>query len=90
MTECSTISSLAVKLFMSHFYQNDIPNINKNSMYNDIRNAYQGGITDVYKPKGNNLYYYDVNSLYTYVVKINKLPGLKAFTETFSIEHQPD
>lgn len=68
MLDCLTISNLAMKLFMTKYY-NNISNINKLSLYNDVKLAYYRGITEVYKPRGINLYYYDVNSLYTYVKK---------------------
>jgi hypothetical protein len=35
-------------------------------MYDDLKQAYYGGVTEVYKPYGKNLYYYDVNSLYPF------------------------
>lgn len=75
MTECITISGLAVRIFLKDFYDNNIPNINKPSIYRDIKQAYYGGITEVYKPSGNNLFYYDVNSLYPYVA-LQDMPGL--------------
>lgn len=75
MTESATISSLAVNIFMKNFYKENIPNINKLSLYTDIKQAYYGGITEVYKPCGYNLYYYDVNSLYPFVA-LNPMPGL--------------
>lgn len=77
-----TISSLAMKIFLSKFYDNNIPLINKASIYNDIKAAYYGGITEVYKPYGENLYYYDVNSLYPYVA-LNSMPGLNCEKLTF-------
>lgn len=70
-----TISSLAMKLFLNKYYDNNIPRINKASIYKDIKQAYHGGITEVYKPFGKDLYYYDVNSLYPYAA-LNDMPGL--------------
>lgn len=67
LTECITISGLAMKIYLKNYYNCDIPMINKSKLYNDIKEAYYGGITEVYKPYGTNLYYYDVNSLYPYV-----------------------
>jgi hypothetical protein len=75
MTDSLTISGLAVIIFLKHFYKNNIPLINKASIYRDIKQAYYGGITEVYKPFGSNLYYYDVNSLYPYV-SLQDMPGL--------------
>jgi len=51
-------------------------------MYNDIKQAYYGGITEVYKPYGENLYYYDVNSLYPYVA-LQDMPGLECCKQEF-------
>lgn len=69
-----TISSLAMKIFLSKYYKNNISLINKRSMYEDLRNSYFGGIVEVYKPYGENLFYYDVNSLYPYAA-LNAMPG---------------
>ena len=76
MTEPLTISGLAVRIYLKDFYNNNIPNINKASIYKDIKQGYYGSITEVYKPSGRNLYYYyDVNSLYPYVA-LQDMPGL--------------
>lgn len=45
-----TISGLAVKIFLKNYYNDNIPTINKPSIYKDIKNSYYGGITEVYKP----------------------------------------
>ena len=76
MTESMTISGLAVRLYLKDYYLNNILNINKASIYRDIKQGYYGGITEVYKPFGNDLYYYDVNSLYPYVA-LQDMPGLE-------------
>jgi len=75
ITKCLTISRLALNIFLKN-YLNDykIPVI-KDNMYDDIKKAYFGGITEVYKPFGTNLYYYDVNSLYPYVAASNPMCG---------------
>lgn len=75
MTESITISGLAVRIFLKDYYNNNIPVINKPSIYRDIKQGYSGAITEVYKPSGNNLFYYDVNSLYPYVA-LQDMPGL--------------
>lgn len=76
-----TISGLALKIFLKDFYNNNIPQINKASIYNDIRYSYYGGITEVYTPSNldsnETLYYYDVNSLYPYAA-LNDMPGMNA------------
>jgi hypothetical protein len=58
----------------SHYKQRIIPLINQKEIYNDIKQAYYGGKTEIYKPYGKNLYYYDINSLYPFVA-LNDLPG---------------
>ena len=75
MTESIIISGLAVRIFLKDFYNNNIPNINKPSIYRDIKQGQYGAITKVYKPSGNNLFYYDVYSLYSYVA-LQDMPGL--------------
>ena len=82
MLDSLTISNLAIRLFMTKYYKNNIPSIHKLSLYNDVKLAYYGGITEVYKPYGENLYYYDVNSLYPYV-SLNDMPGMHCFKEQF-------
>lgn len=67
---CRTILLYQVWLFVFffyNFYDSNIPDINKASIYKDIKEVYFGGITEVYKPCGYNLYYYDVNYLYPFV-----------------------
>lgn len=82
ITDSLTISKLALELFLSKYYKNNIPIINKASIYNDISMGYYGAITEVYKPYGENLYYYDVNSLYPYVA-LQDMPGLECKKESF-------
>jgi hypothetical protein len=75
MTDALTISRLALNIFLDKYLkESKIPVISQN-MYNDIKKAYYGGLTEVYKPYGKNLYYYDVNSLYPYVA-LNSMPGI--------------
>jgi hypothetical protein len=75
MTDCLTISRLALNIYLKNYMKdNKIPIINQ-SMYNDIKKGYYGGLTEVYKPYGQNLFYYDVNSLYPYAA-LNPMPGL--------------
>jgi hypothetical protein len=85
MTKSYTISRLALNIFLKHYLKNSkLPLINKSSIYNDIKEAYFGGITDVYKPYGKNLFLYDVNSLYPFA-SLNPMPGNKCtFLEDFS------
>jgi hypothetical protein len=62
-------------IFLRRFYDKNIPLIKQKSIYNNIKQSYFGGITEVYKPYGKNLFYYDVNSLYPYAA-LNTMPGL--------------
>ena len=81
-----TISSLAMRIFLSKFYGHDIPLINKRSVHDEIRESYFGGITEVYKPYGESLYYYDVNSLYPYAA-LNPMPGINCvFADTITAD----
>lgn len=57
MSDNITISALAVKIFLTKYYNNNIPLVNKVSVYKDIKNGYYGGIIEVYKPYGENLFY---------------------------------
>lgn len=75
MSNSLTISGLSLKIFLNNYYDNNIPHINKKSMYGDIKQAYYGGITEVYIPVGDNLNQYDYNSMYPYVSS-NDMPGL--------------
>lgn len=76
LTKCLTISKLALNLFLTqHYPKQVIPNIDKSSIYQDIKLAYYGGKTEVYCPHGKDLYHYDVNSLYPSVA-FNSMPGL--------------
>ena len=70
-----TISSLAMAIYLKKFYKNNIPLINKKSVYSDIKGSYYGGIVEVYIPHGKDLYDYDVNSLYPFAA-LNPMPGL--------------
>src|ERR1700723_2112011 len=74
-TKSLTISSLSMDIYLKRFYNNNIPLIKQKSIYNNIKQSYYGGITEVYKPYGKNLLYYDVNSLYPYAA-LNNMPGL--------------
>ena len=75
VTDSYTISGLSMNIFLNKFYGNNIPLINKKSVFNDLKDSYYGGMTEVYKPYGENLYYYDVNSLYPYAA-LNPMPGV--------------
>ena len=80
VSSCLTISSIAIKIFLTKYYKNNIPLINKRSIYEDIKLSYFGGVTEVYKPYAENLYYYDVNSLYPYAA-LNSMAGSKCVFE---------
>lgn len=78
MTDSTTISGLAISIFLANYYKNNIPVISKASVYRDIKQGYYGGITEVYIPYGEDLNYYDVNSLYPYVA-LQDMPGLDCY-----------
>ena len=76
MTDALTITRLAFNMFFDNFYKiKQIPLINKSYMFNFIKEAFFGGITEVYIPHGHNLVYLDVNSIYPNEA-LNPLPGL--------------
>lgn len=84
MTDCTTISRLALNIFFKHYLKDSKIPIIRSSMFTDIKEAYYGGVTEVYKPHGFNLLYYDVNSLYPFA-SLNSMPGNKCFyMEDFS------
>jgi len=84
-----TISGLALGKFLTYHYDNNsLALIKDKSIYNDLKLAYYGGITEVYRPYGENLYYYDVNSLYPYVA-LQDMPGNKC-TQIDYLGQQPN
>ena len=84
MTDCLTISRLAMNIFLRHYLKDSRLPIIKSNIYKDIKNAYYGGITEVYKPYADESFYYDVNSLYPYS-SLNSIPGKKCtYLEDFS------
>ena len=86
MTECLTISKLALSIYLKDYLDKSRIPVIRSNMFNDIKNAYFGGITEVYKPYGKNLYYYDVNSLYPYSA-LNSIPGnICTYTEYFNFK----
>ncbi|RKF65812.1 putative DNA polymerase [Erysiphe neolycopersici] len=75
ITECLTISRLALNIFFKRYLgQNLLPKINNVSVFSFIKQAYYGGVVEVYRPYGVNLIYYDVNSLYPFASK-NPMAG---------------
>jgi DNA polymerase type B, organellar and viral len=79
ISECLTLSSLAMNIYRTRYYDQEgwpiyIPSSNQDAF---IRRGYYGGHADTYKPYGENLYYYDVNSLYPFVMKTFAMPGGK-------------
>lgn len=87
MIDSLTISGLSMKILLTQYYNNNKPSILQQSMYNNIKEGYFGGITEVYKPYGENLYYYDVNSLYPYVA-LQDLPGLECYFTDYHLTQQ--
>lgn len=47
MKDSLTISGLAMKIYLTKYYKNNIPRINKPSLYQDIKESYYGGMTEV-------------------------------------------
>lgn len=75
ITECLTISRLALNIFFKRYLgQNLLAKINNVSVFSFIKQAYYGGVVEVYRPYGVNLIYYDVNSLYPFASK-NPMTG---------------
>jgi hypothetical protein len=79
-----TVSSLAARIFLNNYYNNNIPTVNTASIYKDIKEAYYGAITEVYRPYGKDLYCYDVNSLYPFVAH-QPMPGLQCKNITYYV-----
>jgi hypothetical protein len=77
LTDCLTVSRLSLNIYLKHYLNNHIIPIIKGNMYDDIKQGYYGGITEVYKPYGKNLYYYDINSLYP-TAALNPMCGTKS------------
>jgi hypothetical protein len=75
ITDSLTIASMAMDIFHNKYYKDNIPLVQKASLYKDIKKGYYGGMTEVYKPYGKNLFYYDVNSLYPFVA-LQDMPGI--------------
>ena len=76
VSESLTITGIAVNIFLNHHKpkNKNLGLLNISSIYNDIKKAYYGGLSEVYRGYGENLYYYDVNSLYPYAA-LNDMPG---------------
>jgi hypothetical protein len=66
ITDVSSISSTALKTFLSNYYnKHKTPiHIPRHKNYMDIKNAYYGGRVEVFKGYAENVYIYDVVSLY--------------------------
>jgi hypothetical protein len=76
IVEKITVSSLALTIFRTKFYDDErnpihIPSGNED---NFIRRAYYGGHSDVYIPYMKDGHYYDVNSLYPYIMAYSVMP----------------
>ena len=69
-----TLPSLTFAIFRSNYLENyTIPKIG-GTMFNDIRESYTGGHTDIYHSYGENLNIYDINSLYPTAMKYFDMP----------------
>ena len=87
VSEKLTITSLATEIFLSRYYKgNVLALINKPSIYNDLKQGYYGGLSEVYRGYGENLFYYDVNSLYPFAA-LSDMPGKYCkYIESYSDE----
>jgi hypothetical protein len=79
VSECLTITGIALNIFLTNHYhpekeENHLGLLKKPEIYEDIKQAYYGGLSEVYIGYGENLYYYDVNSLYPFA-SLNPMPG---------------
>lgn len=84
ITDSLTISRLTLNIYQKIYLKDSKIPIIKGNLYNDIKKAYYGGISEVYKPYGEDLLYYDVNSLYPYVA-LNPMCGNKyTYLESYS------
>lgn len=83
INEHPTLSSHAMRLFRTHFMNdNEIPMI-YGEEHDIIRTSYSGGATDMYIPTNDTdelVYGYDANSLYPYVMANYDMPvGIKTY-----------
>lgn len=93
VTECLTITNLAVKIFLTNHYHgkgNYLPLIKNRTIYEDLKQGYYSGLSEVYKGYGKNLYYYDVNSLYPYSALNDMIGNLCTYIETHTEDENLD
>lgn len=69
-----TLPSLAFGIFRTNFLDKDIIPKFSGQMFNDIKESFTGGHTDMYIPFGEKLKHYDVNSLYPFVMYDKDMP----------------
>ena len=72
MTACKLASDIYLKNYIGDHTILFISNLH---VYNHIKNAYFGGISEVYIPNSKDLFYYDVNYLYPFPA-YNPMPSL--------------
>jgi hypothetical protein len=89
ITDALTITRLSLNIFYRYYYLpsiKPIPYIKKTYIFNFIKEAYFGGITEVYRPYGENLILIDVNSLYPHSA-LNDMTGIDCrYMETLDHE----
>ena len=74
ITKCTTISSLAYKIFLTNFYKSkENIKVIGGIVDMDIRNAHYGGVTAINKNHATNVFYYDMNSQYPSAMR-NPMP----------------
>ena len=80
MTDNVTISGLAVRIFLKIYYKNNIPAINKSSIYKNMKRVHQC-ITKVYIPCG---------YLLSFIYNSNLLFNISFTCNNSSILHKED
>jgi hypothetical protein len=81
-----TLPSIAFALYRTIFMELENIPIIKGSIYNDIKQAYYGGIVDVYKPFARMVKSFDINSLYPWAMKFCPMPiGKPVYIEGSSL-----
>lgn len=82
ITSAKTAASLALKIYLSNYYELEKHNIRmvKGYLEREIRAAYFGGIARVYSNRIGEGYYYDVNSHYPAAMLKDMPTGNAVFT----------
>lgn len=82
ITRYPTLPSITFAIFRSHYLKDAEMPILTGSIYNDIKQAFTGGICDIYRPTAKDVKAYDINSLYPAVMHKYPMPtGSPTFFE---------